>query len=281
MPTEPLQDMDMYYEVRGEGEPLLLLHGFTGSGDDWKHVFPVWPDGWRLVIPDLRGHGRSTNRSRQFTFRQSALDVLALLGLPGPGAREGDRDERRGEVPVHMATGHRERLEAMVLVSAAPYYPSEARALMAQIATEGRSEDDWRVMRERHKHGDAQIRDLWTQGRGLKDSYDDMNFTPPLLSTIRARTLIVHGDRDPIYPVRLACRDARLHPGLAPLDRSERRTRPHLRPATGGLRRGGPGLSAGRVVEVNHSAEALRESTSPGRARTKISMGRQQTGQSS
>ena len=38
----------------------------------------------------------------------------------------------------------------------------------------------------------------------MKDSYDDVNFTPPLLSTIRARTLIVHGDRDPIYPVRLA-----------------------------------------------------------------------------
>ena len=92
----------------------------------------------------------------------------------------------------------------MVLVSAAPYYPREARALMAQIATEGRTEEEWRVMRERHKHGDEQIRDLWSQGRGLKDSYDDMNFTPPYLSTIKARTLIVHGDRDPIYPVPIA-----------------------------------------------------------------------------
>jgi pimeloyl-ACP methyl ester carboxylesterase len=103
-----------------------------------------------------------------------------------------------------MATTQRERLEAMVLVSAAPYYPQEARALMAQIATEGRSEEDWQVMRERHKHGDAQIKDIWTQGRGCMNSYDDMNFTPPYLSIIRARTLIVHGDRDPIYPVRIA-----------------------------------------------------------------------------
>ena len=38
----------------------------------------------------------------------------------------------------------------------------------------------------------------------FKDSYDDMNFTPPLLSTITARTLIVHGDRDPLYPVDMA-----------------------------------------------------------------------------
>ena len=36
------------------------------------------------------------------------------------------------------------------------------------------------------------------------DSYDDLNFTPPLLSTIGARVLVVHGDRDPLYPVHLA-----------------------------------------------------------------------------
>ena len=42
------------------------------------------------------------------------------------------------------------------------------------------------------------------QMNALKDSYDDMTFTPPYLSTITARTLIVHGDRDPLYPVNLA-----------------------------------------------------------------------------
>jgi pimeloyl-ACP methyl ester carboxylesterase len=39
---------------------------------------------------------------------------------------------------------------------------------------------------------------------GFATSYDDMAFTPPLLGTIAARTLIVHGDRDPLYPVDLA-----------------------------------------------------------------------------
>ena len=39
--------------------------------------------------------------------------------------------------------------------------------------------------------------------RGFATSYDDMAFTPPLLATIRARTLVVHGDRDPLYPVEL------------------------------------------------------------------------------
>ncbi len=45
---------------------------------------------------------------------------------------------------------------------------------------------------------------MWAQGNAFKDSYDDMNFTPPYLSTITAEALIVHGDRDPFYPVNLA-----------------------------------------------------------------------------
>jgi pimeloyl-ACP methyl ester carboxylesterase len=58
----------MYYEVRGEGEPLLLLHGGMGIGNDWRHIFASDPDGYRVIVPDLRGHGRSTNPARRFTF---------------------------------------------------------------------------------------------------------------------------------------------------------------------------------------------------------------------
>ena len=61
--------------------------------------------------------------------------------------------------------------------------------------------------------------------RGLKDSYDDMSFTPPLLATITAHTLIVQGDRDPLYPVELALRCiAQSH--RRAVGRAERRTRP-------------------------------------------------------
>jgi pimeloyl-ACP methyl ester carboxylesterase len=60
------------------------------------------------------------------------------------------------------------------------------------------------VGRTEQINGDDQIRALWAQGKAFKDSYDDMNFTAPFLSTITARTLIVHGDRDPFYPVNIA-----------------------------------------------------------------------------
>jgi len=92
----------------------------------------------------------------------------------------------------------------MVLVSATPYFPAQARAAMAQLSVDSFSDADWSAQRLRHVHGDDQIRMLFEQMRGLKDHHDDMAFTPPLLSTITARTLLVHGDRDPLYPVELA-----------------------------------------------------------------------------
>jgi pimeloyl-ACP methyl ester carboxylesterase len=75
---------------------------------------------------------------------------------------------------------------------------------MREMTPDNRTGAEWQQMRQWHKHGDEQIRAIWRQANGFKDSYDDMNFTPPYLSTITARTLIVHGDRDPLYPVALA-----------------------------------------------------------------------------
>lgn len=202
--TEPINGMRMYYEVQGRGEPLVLLHGFTGTGADWKHVFKDPPDGYRLVVPDLRGHGRSTNPSAEFTLRQSALDVFALLDRLGIERFKAIGMSAGGKTLLHMATQQPARIEAMVLVSATPYFPPQARAIMGQMTADNRTEQEWEAMRQQHKQGDEQIRALWRQGNAFKDSYDDMNFTPPYLATITARTLIVHGDRDPLYPVSVA-----------------------------------------------------------------------------
>jgi pimeloyl-ACP methyl ester carboxylesterase len=57
--------------------------------------------------------------------------------------------------------------------------------------------------RQIHKHGDDQIRALQQQFHDFRNSYDDMNFTAPYLSTITARTLIVHGDRDQFFPTAI------------------------------------------------------------------------------
>jgi pimeloyl-ACP methyl ester carboxylesterase len=206
----------MHYEDRGSGEPLLLLHGGTGIGADWNLVFTAGdPAGVRVIVPDLRGHGRSTNPSGAFTFRQAAADVFALLDHLGLQRVNAVGLSMGAKTLLHMATQQPQRIDAMVLVSATPYFPAPARAAMAQLTVDAFADADWASQRQRHVHGDEQIRMLFAQMRALKDSHDDMAFTPPLLATITARTLIVHGDRDPLYPVELAMEMYRSIPASA------------------------------------------------------------------
>ncbi len=194
----------MRYEIHGQGEPLVLLHGFTGSGADWEPFVNDLAAEYQLIIPDLRGHGGSTNPSKVFTFRQSALDVLALLDRMNIERFKAIGISGGANTLLHMATKQPDRVEAMALVSAAPYFPEQARAIMSQFTVDSLTGEAWQTLQSRHKHGDEQIRALWAQGNAFKDSYDDMNFTAPYLATITARTLIVHGDRDPFYPVNIA-----------------------------------------------------------------------------
>jgi pimeloyl-ACP methyl ester carboxylesterase len=202
--TVILNGIEMYFESRGEGQPLVLLHGGSGVGANWNLIFREPPIGYRLIVPDLRGHGSSTNPSGEFTFRQSALDVLALLDNLGIQSFKAIGMSLGAKTLLHVATQQPARTEAMVLVSATPYFPEQARSIMKSMTSENRSDAEWQQMRQWHKHGDEQIRALWRMTNEFKDSYTDMNFTPPYLSTITARTLIVHGDRDPLYPVKLA-----------------------------------------------------------------------------
>jgi pimeloyl-ACP methyl ester carboxylesterase len=126
----------MYLDQRGDGEPLLLLHGGTGIGADWRLVFTAGdPAGFRLIVPDLRGHGRSTNPSRAFTFRQAAADVLALLDHLGIARAKAIGLSMGAKTLLRMATQQPDRIDAMVLVSATPYFPAAA-APLAQVTTD-------------------------------------------------------------------------------------------------------------------------------------------------
>jgi pimeloyl-ACP methyl ester carboxylesterase len=92
----------------------------------------------------------------------------------------------------------------MVAVSAPPYFPEPARAVQRQFSPAMLSQADRARLQRVHVHGDTQIAQLFDWTHRMSETYDDVNFTPPLLSTIAAETLIVFGDRDPLYPVEIA-----------------------------------------------------------------------------
>lgn len=206
---------ELHYRTHGDGEPLLLLHGFTGSGGDWVHLFDLdeLARRFRLIVPDARGHGRSTNPSGRFTHRQCARDLIALCDHLGVARCKAIGLSLGGNTLLHVATARPDHLEAMVLIGAPSYFPAQARAIMRTFTAETRTPAEWTAMRARHAHGDDQIRALWQTAVGFADGYEDMTFTPPHLATIRARTLIVTGDRDPLYPLEIFVEQYRAIPG--------------------------------------------------------------------
>jgi pimeloyl-ACP methyl ester carboxylesterase len=103
-----------------------------------------------------------------------------------------------------MATQQPSRIEAMIIVSATTHFPDQARTIMRQFSFDALPAEELAQMRQRHRHGDDQIRALFRRGSGFKDSYDDLNFTAADFAKITADTLIVYGDRDPLYPLGIA-----------------------------------------------------------------------------
>jgi pimeloyl-ACP methyl ester carboxylesterase len=200
---ETLNGQQLYFEAHGSGEPLLLLHGFSGSSQDWVPSLGQWGAKFQLILPDLRGHGRSGTLSKPFRHEDAATDMFALLDHLGIGACKGVGISAGGNVLLHMATRQPHRITAMVLVSATPYFPAQARTIMGQYG-DHLPQEQWEILRRRHPGGDAQIKAILASTKSFATSYDDLNFTPPPLSTIKARTFIIQGDRDPLYPVELS-----------------------------------------------------------------------------
>src|SRR5689334_9521482 len=114
--------MALHARDTGSGDPLLLLHGFTGSGDDWQHVFARPLDGYRVITPDLPGHGRSPNPRPDFKFADVARDVFALLDGLGIDRVRAIGMSAGANTLLHMATQQPERITAMIHVSGTPRF---------------------------------------------------------------------------------------------------------------------------------------------------------------
>jgi len=86
MPTATVRGIRLYYELHGgSGEPLVLVHGYTGDITDWRHQIPEFSRTHRVLVMDLRGHGRSeapTDRST-YTIPEMTSDVEELVAQVG------------------------------------------------------------------------------------------------------------------------------------------------------------------------------------------------------
>src|SRR5690606_11131742 len=87
MPYVALDGLRMYYAEHGrpDGPPLVLLHAFMATGEQWRRQIDTFGARYRLIVPDLRGHGRTGNPGglAAMNHRQFARDVVGLCGALG------------------------------------------------------------------------------------------------------------------------------------------------------------------------------------------------------
>lgn len=115
-----INGIDYAYEIRGKGEPLLLLHGGLMSFDVFEPVMPLFTKGRQVILVDLQGHGRTTLGTRPIRCEAIADDLDALLQKLGLAKADVLGDSFGGSVALRLAIQHPDRVRRLVLVST-PY----------------------------------------------------------------------------------------------------------------------------------------------------------------
>lgn len=128
--------VNYYYEVRGSGEPLLLLHGGLGSIDMFQPVMPRLTAHRQVIAVDLQGHGRTPLGKRPIDLKAMGDDMGQILARLGYDKVDVLGYSMGGGVGFQLAAQHPDRVRRLVLVSAGfaqdGFYP-EMLPMQAQV----------------------------------------------------------------------------------------------------------------------------------------------------
>jgi 2-succinyl-6-hydroxy-2,4-cyclohexadiene-1-carboxylate synthase len=129
--------LHLHVERTGDGPPLLLLHGFTGSAESWAPLRATLAGRWTTVAVDLPGHGRSSapDRPARYALPRVADDLAVLLDALHVERAAVLGYSMGGRTALHFALRHPARVAALVLESASPG-ASDAAERAARLASD-------------------------------------------------------------------------------------------------------------------------------------------------
>jgi len=149
MPTVTVGGIEVHYREAGSGTPVVLVHGFTGNSRNWALVVPALRQRYRVISPDLPGHGLSGRPADPgaYTLEAMADAVVGLMEELGLGPCHLVGHSMGGMVAQLIALAHPQRLRSLVLVDTSAEPPeglrTRERARMVELARQQGMEAVW------------------------------------------------------------------------------------------------------------------------------------------
>ena len=120
MPKLHVNNTGIYYEVAGQGEPLLFIHGLASSSRSWKKQVPVFSQHYRVITFDIRGHGRSDKPLEPYSIELFAIDATELMKALGISSAHVVGFSMGGMVAFQLAVAAPQIVRSLVAVNCCP-----------------------------------------------------------------------------------------------------------------------------------------------------------------
>jgi len=113
-----LNGLNMYYEVYGEGKPIVLIHGsFMTIPLNWQHIIPLLAKDRKVIVPEMQGHGRTRDIPRELSYESMADDVSGLLKHLKIDSADVLGYSMGGGVAFQVAVRHPEQVRRLIVLS--------------------------------------------------------------------------------------------------------------------------------------------------------------------
>ena len=120
MPNLHLDGLDMHYQVEGEGQPLLLIHGLGSSGRDWELQVAYFADRYQVITLDMRGHGKSSKPPGPYSIPLFAGDTASVLEMLEVAPVHVVGISMGGMIAFQLAVDRPELVKSVVVVNSGP-----------------------------------------------------------------------------------------------------------------------------------------------------------------
>ncbi len=197
----PVNGLKMYYEIYGNGEPLVLIHGGLGAIEMFAPILPTLSQNHKVIAVDLQAHGRTADIDRPLRFDLMADDIAALLKYLKIDKADVMGYSVGGEVALRSAIQHPEVVRKLVVVSAAfkrdGWYPENIAGMsqMGPAAAEAMKQTPMYQLYSQLAPRQQDWSVLFTKLGDLgKQDYD----WSAEVKNIKIPTLIVVGDADAV-----------------------------------------------------------------------------------